>query len=1050
MVKKRSITRPALGAAGLLAGLLAVFSAMPLQAQVPSAYNGYVIITSNAIANNCSMSLQNFIHMKELEGHTVKVATESDFGGLTGQAPNGTAEKIRKWLQDNRDPLQIRYVLLIGDPDPDDPLALPDDYPRPWSQPPNTPEKTGDIPMKMCFPLFHDDHCRESPTDYFYADLSGNWDLDGDGIFGENTSRTNPRSPDNKIDPEHFTATWTGQIDITESARYKFMTFSDDGMRVYLDGSSTPILDDWGNHPPTLKETDFMVIPTGKHDIKVEYHQEGGDAIARFYWETEAPAGGSQAIGHWTTVPASSLYHLDPATGNYVSGGLLGVYDVPGTSKHYSDIGDVNRNWLTGDMGPGGRDQQADVIVGRIPVYDEEGDYSILDSILAKIIDYETDPGDIGWRRSVLLPNKNTYGDGPTYKPGEAIKHKIADPALFRSFRIYWDNFAPTGPTPDLWPTGPDSAKSKEFDGLVVNEWKNVPYGMMIAFSHGGPFDSVLGASDALVLNDAYPSFIFLGACDTAWPEVPLNLTYSLLKSGGITAIGSSRESYMGWFLDPLPNPASGSYECMEYEYAKAIVGDTLNPALSAGEALYAVKGMIGTLNPADFGSNLMDYNLYGDPDCYLLKVYPNERPVANVAGPLYAKEGDSITLDGGSSYDPEGDSLLYRWDTNDDGYWDTDWSYNSLKPVTFFTPGVHTVRMQARDSLGKTREVSHSASYSNVSPVVEAGADKTINEGDTFSFSGSFTDPGLETFEYAISFGDAPGVTTGAALPGVPFTASHRYGSSGTYPVSLSVTDNYGGTGSDAMTVTVKNVAPIAEAGSDMTVLARTTAYFNGSWIDPGNDVTSVEWNFNDGTPKVSGTLNPTHAFATKGTYTVTLTVKDADGATGTDSLKVKVTETPLSFENPSQPWTRGSTNFTIGTDTTLKTEGNSSIKLNGTGEMKLVSPKFKSKDLPYYSNALLLDIYMPSPATNPYWMGTAQIYITSSNPVFNNRMISQVLLNNLPLNQWDSLNFPVSADVYKVFTNPDSDVQLTIVINTNQSAGNPYRIDNLRFSSH
>jgi len=25
----------------------------------------------------------------------------------------------------------------------------------------------------------------ESPTDYFYADLTGNWDLDADGYFGE-------------------------------------------------------------------------------------------------------------------------------------------------------------------------------------------------------------------------------------------------------------------------------------------------------------------------------------------------------------------------------------------------------------------------------------------------------------------------------------------------------------------------------------------------------------------------------------------------------------------------------------------------------------------------------------------------------------------------------------------------------------------------------------------------------------------------------------------------------------------------------------------------
>ena len=57
----------------------------------------------------------------------------------------------------------IKYVLLIGDPAPE----------------------TGDVPMKMCWPRNHESEYKESPTDYFYADLTGNWDLDGDLYFGE-------------------------------------------------------------------------------------------------------------------------------------------------------------------------------------------------------------------------------------------------------------------------------------------------------------------------------------------------------------------------------------------------------------------------------------------------------------------------------------------------------------------------------------------------------------------------------------------------------------------------------------------------------------------------------------------------------------------------------------------------------------------------------------------------------------------------------------------------------------------------------------------------
>ena len=44
--------------------------------------------------------------------------------------------------------------------------------------------------------------------------------------------------------------------------------------------------------------------------------------------------------------------------------------------------------------------------------------------------------------------------------------------------------------------------------------------------------------------------------------------------------------------------------------------------------------------------------------------------------------------------------------------------------------------------------------------------------------------------------------------------------------------------------------------------------------------------WNFGDGSPQVTGTPDPTHTFATAGTYKVTLTVTDAEGCS---SIKIK-----------------------------------------------------------------------------------------------------------------------------------------------------------------
>ena len=132
----------------------------------------YVIITTNAIETGSS-KLADFIAHKQSLGYSVLTITEDEYGGLVGQSPNGTAEKIRKWLQDNYVIYSIEYVLLIGDPDPDDPSSGSD--------------SVGDVPMKMCWPIRNDPThgTRPSPTDYFFADLTGNWNLDGDLYFGE-------------------------------------------------------------------------------------------------------------------------------------------------------------------------------------------------------------------------------------------------------------------------------------------------------------------------------------------------------------------------------------------------------------------------------------------------------------------------------------------------------------------------------------------------------------------------------------------------------------------------------------------------------------------------------------------------------------------------------------------------------------------------------------------------------------------------------------------------------------------------------------------------
>src|SRR5439155_1392496 len=92
------------------------------------------------------------------------------------------------------------------------------------------------------------------------------------------------------------------------------------------------------------------------------------------------------------------------------------------------------------------------------------------------------------------------------------------------------------------------------------------------------------------------------------------------------------------------------------------------------------------------------------------------------------------------------------------------------------------------------------------------------INENDTYTLSGTFSDAGtLDTHTVVITWGNGEGSTTLSLAAGVTsFSASHQYlddnpsgTSSDTYPISVTVTDDDTGSGSGSTSVTVLNALP-------------------------------------------------------------------------------------------------------------------------------------------------------------------------------------------------------------------------------------------------
>lgn len=115
----------------------------------------YVIITNSSLYN-VVYPLKNW---REITGHTVKIV-EVEWITNTYNGSD-TPEKIRNFLKDKYSEWETKYVLIVG--------------------------SHYNIPMRICYtdPLNHDHPWFQVPSDYYYADLTGDWDSDGDGFYGE-------------------------------------------------------------------------------------------------------------------------------------------------------------------------------------------------------------------------------------------------------------------------------------------------------------------------------------------------------------------------------------------------------------------------------------------------------------------------------------------------------------------------------------------------------------------------------------------------------------------------------------------------------------------------------------------------------------------------------------------------------------------------------------------------------------------------------------------------------------------------------------------------
>ena len=244
--------------------------------------------------------------------------------------------------------------------------------------------------------------------------------------------------------------------------------------------------------------------------------------------------------------------------------------------------------------------------------------------------------------------------------------------------------------------------------------------------------------------------------------------------------------------------------------------------------------------------------------------------------------EGDEITLNAIAT-DAGNDELTYAWEFDDNTT-----SEGQSVVRTYVNNGTYTGTVTVTDTNGGSDTQDFEVVVANAAPVVDAGEDRTVDEGSSVAFTGSFTDAGInDTHTVTWDFGDG---SDRLSINNEQLSIEHIYTDDGEYIATYTVTDNDGAVSSDELTVTVNNVAPtITNLTGDSTVNEGDTVNFTASATDPGNDTITYTWDFGDGSETAEG-AEASHIFSDNGIYSVTLTAQDEDGGETAQTLEVTV----------------------------------------------------------------------------------------------------------------------------------------------------------------
>jgi hypothetical protein len=172
--------------------------------------------------------------------------------------------------------------------------------------------------------------------------------------------------------------------------------------------------------------------------------------------------------------------------------------------------------------------------------------------------------------------------------------------------------------------------------------------------------------------------------------------------------------------------------------------------------------------------------------------------------------EGSPLIFNASLSTDPDlgrtgldrTEALTYAW-----GFSDGTAAVGVSPTKTFTNNGTFTATLTVTDAYGWQHALTQSVAIGNVAPAIAMLAGATLFPGETYAATGTFTDPGSDTWTATVNYGDGTGPRS-LTLDGKTFRLDHVYAAAGSFTVTVTVND---GAAASQGTATVVVVAPLA-----------------------------------------------------------------------------------------------------------------------------------------------------------------------------------------------------------------------------------------------